>query len=268
MKGAIDLHVHCEPDPENSLRMDGLDTARYAHEAEMAGFVLKSHYYLTTPVAKILMRAYPGLKVFGSITLNKEIGGLNPDAVESSALIGTKVIWMPTFSAKNHADLNGNRSGLQLSSEGKLDQHVYDILEIAKQFDMVIASGHVSPSETLILFKAANQLGISRLIATHPTHWATFDQLVEMSSLGAYIEHTFLSCMPSRNRTNPNEMVDLINKLGITRSIVTSDFGQWMNPSPAEGMRMAIAELMNSGLSPEQITSLVKSNPGTLLEVS
>ena len=109
MKGAIDLHVHCQPDPENSLRMDGLDTARYAHEAEMAGFVLKSHYYLTTPVAKILMRAYPGLKVFGSITLNKEIGGLNPDAVESSALIGTKVIWMPTFSAKNHADLNGNR---------------------------------------------------------------------------------------------------------------------------------------------------------------
>lgn len=267
MKGAIDLHVHSKPDPENSLRMDGLDTARYAHEAEMAGFVLKSHYYLTTPVAKILMRAYPGLKVFGSITLNKEIGGLNPDAVESSALIGTKVVWMPTFSADNHNDLNGNGSGLQLSHEGKLNQQVYDILEIANKYDMVIASGHISPAETLILFKAANDLGVSRLIATHPASWATVDQLIEMSSLGAYIEHTFLSCTPSRNRTNPNEMVALINKLGVTRSVVTSDFGQWMNPCPAEGMRMAIAELMNSGMSQEQITSLVKSNPKTLLDV-
>ena len=46
---------------------------------------------------------------------------------------------------------------------------------------------------------------------------------------------------------------------------MTSDFGQWMNPPPAEGMRMAIAELLNVGMSPEDVTTVVKSNPRALV---
>lgn len=232
----------------------------------MAGFVLKSHHYPTGPVAELLTRVYPGLTVVGSVALNYEVGGLNIHAVEAAAKTGGGVVWMPTFSAHHYTMQQHNRAGIEIASDGTLVPEVIAILEVARSHEMAVASGHVSPSEAILLFRAAGDMGISRMIATHPTHWSTKEELAEMTRLGAYVEQTFLSCMPSRGRTTPAEMASLIRELGPERCVVTSDFGQWMNPPPAEGMRMAIAELLNAGMSPEDITTVVKTNPKALVE--
>lgn len=39
---------------------------------------------------------------FGGLCLNHPVGGLNPDAVETSLKLGAKVIWLPTNTAENH----------------------------------------------------------------------------------------------------------------------------------------------------------------------
>ena len=265
LRGSWDLHVHSRPDPEDGLRLDALDTARRAQEAGMAGFVLKSHYYPTGPVAEILTRVYPGLTVVGAIALNDEVGGLNVAAVEAAAKTGARVVWMPTFSAHHFTTQQKGRAGIEIAVDGNLAPEALAILEVARSHEMAVASGHVSPAEAILLFRAARDMGVDRLIATHPTHWSTTEELVEMTRLGAYVEHAFLSCMPSRRRTTPSEMASLIGELGPERCVVTSDFGQWMNPPPAEGMRMAIAELLNAGMSPEDVTKVVKTNPRALV---
>jgi hypothetical protein len=56
-------------------------------------------------------------------------------------------------------------------------------------------------------------------------------------------------------------MAAAVREIGVDRCIVTTDFGQWMNPPPAEGMRMAIAELLNAGMSDDEVTALVTNNP-------
>ena len=99
VRGSFDLHVHAAPDTQER-RMNALETARAAYEGELGGFVLKSHDYPTTPLADALDQMYPGLHVFGSITLNQSIGGINPDAVQVSADLGAKIVWMPT--SKTH----------------------------------------------------------------------------------------------------------------------------------------------------------------------
>ena len=231
----------------------------------MAGFVLKSHHYPTGPVAEILTRVYPGLTVVGAVSLNEEVGGLNVAAVEAAAKTGAHVVWMPTFSANHYTMQQDGRTGIEIAVNGKLVPEAPAILEVARTHDMAVASGHVSPGEAILLFRAARDMGITRLIATHPTHWSTKEELAEMASLGAYVEHTFLSCTPSRGRTTPAEVASLIRELGPERCVVTSDFGQWMNPPPAEGMRMAIAELLNAGMSPEDVTTVVKTNPRSLV---
>ena len=132
---------------------------------------------------------------------------------------------------------------------------------------MALASGHVSPAEALTLFAAARDRGIQRMVATHPSGLATTEELREMVSLGAYAEFTFLSCMPSVNTTTPQKIASAARKLGVERCIVTTDFGQWMNPPPAEGMRMAIATLLEAGLKPEDISTLVKANPLQLVRL-
>ncbi len=257
LRGSFDLHVHTLPGPGADLRMDALDTGRHAHEAAQAGFVLKSHFYPTAPVAQLVSRVYPGLHVEGSVVLNHEVGGLNPAAVRAAADIGARVVWMPTKSAAT-----ADTPGLRLTGDdGALLPEVTSVLEVVRAADMVLASGHASPTETLALLASAKDIGVARTIVTHPVGTANAAQIKEMAALGAYIEHTFLSCTPSRNRTTPSEMAAAVREIGVERCIVTTDFGQWVNPSPAEGMRMAIAELLNAGLSDDEVATLVTRNP-------
>lgn len=266
LRGSYDLHVHASPDAHQERRLDALEAARYAYEAEMGGFVLKSHDYPTAPLTYALNRMYPGLKVFGAIALNRAVGGLNPYAVEVAANLDTRVVWMPTFTADFWLRNLGRGPGISLFDDGgKLRSEVHDVLDIISQRDMALASGHVSPQEAIALFTEAKTRGVQRMIATHPFGVATVEQQREMISLGAYPEYTFLACMPARARMTPQELAATLRELGVERCIVTTDFGQWMNPPPAEGMRMAIAALLDAGISPQEVSALVKGNPAQLL---
>ncbi len=260
LKGSFDLHVHAGPDAGQERRLDALDAARHAYEAEMAGFVLKSHEYPTAPLAYALNRMYPGLKVAGAIVLNRSVGGLNPEAVQVAAGLGARVVWMPTFTADFY--LKGRGQGISLlDDDGKLKPAVHDILDILSQRDIVLASGHVSPKEAIALFQEARARGVRRMIATHPWGVASTEEQQEMVRLGAFPEYTFLACMPSTGRMTPAMLVSAVRALGVRQCIVTTDFGQWLNPPPAEGMRMAIAALLHAGMSPEEVSTLVKANP-------
>ena len=261
LTGSFDLHVHAGPDTQER-RLDALQTARHAYEAEMAGFVLKSHEYPTAPLAGALRQMYPGLDVAGAIALNRSVGGVNPDAVEVSARLGAKVVWMPTFDADAWRRGQGRGPGLRIIDDaGALTPATQAVLEIVRARDMVLASGHLSPRETLELFRAARDIGITRMIATHPAAVASIEQQREMADLGAYVEYTFLSCMPSRAQMTVEELVAALRRIGTDRCVLTTDFGQWMNPPAPEGMRMAIAALLGAGMDPADVSALVKDNP-------
>src|ERR1700694_151887 len=67
----------------------------------MRGFVLKSHYIQTGERAQVVTKAVPGSHVYGAVTLNHSVGGLNPVAVELAGRTGCKIVWMPTVDAQN-----------------------------------------------------------------------------------------------------------------------------------------------------------------------
>ena len=267
LRGAYDLHVHAAPDGSQERRMDALEVARCAYEAEMGGFVLKSHEYNTTPLTYALNQMYPGLQVFGAITLNRSVGGVNPDAVQVAAHLGAQVVWMPTRDADFRLRRQGGAGIRVADDDGELSEGVSETLEIIAANDMTLASGHVSSSEAIALFTAAKARGVQRMIATHLGGAATVEEQRRMVELGAYPEYTFLSCMPSSARRTPKQLVATIRSLGVDNCIVTTGFGQWQNPPPAEGMRMAIAALLDAGMTSDEVTTLVKVNPAHLLGV-
>ena len=102
--------------------------------------------------------------------MNYEAGGLNPEIVETSAKLGTKIIWMPTISSKYQIkEKTYRKDGISiLDGKGKLLPVVEEILNIAKQYEMVVATGHVSVEEAFVLVDNAREKGIWRLVATHP----------------------------------------------------------------------------------------------------
>src|SRR4030081_1707780 len=100
LEGAYDLQVHVGPDVI-ARRIDDIDCAKEFLAHGMKGFVLKSHYIQTGERAQVVTKAVPGSRVFGAITLNHSVGGLNPVAVELAGRTGCKIVWMPTVDAAN-----------------------------------------------------------------------------------------------------------------------------------------------------------------------
>lgn len=274
LRGSIDMHMHTGPDPRVERRLDALPTARQAREAGMRAIVLKSHEYSTAPLASVLNQVVPEVTTIGSICLNYEIGGLNPYAVETSARLGAKVVWMPTLSIAADIKKHGLRGeGISLlDDEGKLLPVVQEILAIIKRYNLVLATGHVSVAESFALVEAAHKAGVTRIVITHPlleevgAH-LNLEQQQQMVGQGAFIEYCFVNTMPAMpvKSVHPREMAQAIKTIGAEHCILSTDFGQAFNPAPAEGMRMAIATMLLFKLTEKEVELMVKVNPARLL---
>src|SRR5207249_10839457 len=99
--GAIDIHVHCDPD-SMPRSIDAVDLARLAKSRGMRALVLKNHFESTASLAYIVRKEVPGIEIFGGIDLNGAVGGINAIAVEHMVNVKGgwgRVVWMPTFDA-------------------------------------------------------------------------------------------------------------------------------------------------------------------------
>ena len=271
LEGALDIHVHFAPDPRVERRGSAIEIAKQARDMGMRGLVLKSHDYPTHPVAYTVSEVVPGITLIGGIALDVEVGGLNPMAVESTARMGGRVVWMPTYSARADRQYKGLSGGISvLGDDKRLVPEVYAILELIKSHDMVLATGHLSTEESMTLVGEARNLGIQRIVVTHATTMSfltgmTLEDMKTLAAMGAYIEHCLHVMMPLTYRMTPRELVETITAIGTEHCIISSDFGQDYHPMPAEGMRMGIATLLQAGLEEVEVGMLVKDNPSRLM---
>jgi len=277
LSGSIDMHLHIGPD-EMDARVNGLEAAKQAAEVGMKAIVLKNHSYPTSPVAAVVKGLVPEVEIFGAICLDYEIGGLNIDALEKHARIGAKVVWMPTFSSKN-SRARMRALGLRLKGEGfsiltdtgKLVPEIDPILDIIKRHDMVLATGHMSPAEIFALVEAARKKQIEKIVITHPSDvefmavTLTVEELRQLAGMGAYIEQTTVTLLPTEFCHSPQKRVEMIKAVGVEYCIMSTDLGQYWNPYPAEGFRFFMAILLHNGLSPGDIKVMAKRNPARLL---
>lgn len=272
MHGSIDMHIHHSPDARVGRRLDALQVAIQAEEAGMRAIVLKSHDYPTAPLAYIINKSVHNLTVFGSLSLDFPVGGLNPSSVEISALLGAKVLWMPTFSSANDRKKRGlGGEGINILDEkGNIVPAAQQCLDIVKSHVMVLATGHVSTAEAFALVDEARKKGITKIVITHPLSTGfgatlSIEEQQQMAKKGAFIEHCFGSTMPMGERLHPMKIAEAVKAVGAEHCILSTDLGQEWNPAPAEGMRMMIGTMLKCALSIEEIELMVKVNPARLL---
>lgn len=272
MKGAIDIHVHIGPDPNRRRRVDGYSAALQAKEAGMRGVVFKSHDYNTSPVAATVQQFVPGIELFGGLSLDFEVGGLNPHAVEAAGKLGTKIIWMPTFSSKNDMlKRNIFDKGISILNEnGRLLPVVNEILDIIKYHGMTLATGHLSTKEIFILLESAEKKGIERILVTHPlSKWVgptiSIEDQRKMIRPGLYFEHCFSNCMPHSDRLDPREIATAVREIKPEHCVLSTDFGQITNPPPVEGMRMYIEFMLAFGITADEVVAMIRTNPARCL---
>jgi len=289
LEGAIDLHCHGYPEISFDLKMrvEDLETAQLAAQAGMKGFVLKSHMWPTVGRVYQIRNQIKGVEVWPSIALNTSAGGFSPWTLESALKQGVKVVWMPTWSAKNDIQREGfsrilkkwlstmnqiePKDGLTVfDSSGKIDRRVQEVLALAKDYDVAVSTGHLSPEEGLAIGREAKKMGLKKLIFCHPdskTVGAQMEHVKEMAGMNFFVEFTFLGLLPAFWRISLAEICKRIKEIGAERSILTTDaFFEW-TPPPSEMMRMYIGSLLDHGMTGDEIEMMVRKNPSELLNL-
>lgn len=289
LQGAYDLQLHVGPDVI-ARRIDDLDCAREFLARGLKGFVLKSHYIQTGERAQVVTKAVPGIRAFGAITLNHSVGGLNPVAVEIAGRSRCKIVWMPTVDAENETAgrLDGGSEKLPfwakiqrelaaegisppplsvLDSAGKVTSAARSCLERIAKHNMILATGHLGRKEIFALVRSAVELGVKKIVVTHaefPSQNLTGGEQHELAELGAIIEHCFTTTHTGKatwETTFAN-----IRRTGVSRTMVSTDLGQTINPPVAEGFGMFAQRLLDGGFSVTEIQTMAVTIPTRLVE--
>src|SRR5437667_9201876 len=133
LDGAIDMHAHSYPDGV-ARSIDAVDLAKLAKSRGMRALVLKNHYEPTASLAYIVRKEVPGIEIFGGISLDLTVGGVNPAAVEHMTHVTGgwgRVVWMPTFDAENQVRFDkANRPYASVSKNGRLVPEVTQVLTL------------------------------------------------------------------------------------------------------------------------------------------
>jgi hypothetical protein len=290
--GAFDMHVHSGPDVQ-PRKVDDLELAQRIVDAKMNGYIIKSHYFNTAERAALVRKAIPGCNVQGALSLNSAIGGLNPLAVQLAVMSGIKLIWFPTSDARHEqermfggnapppeklplwakvaADLHSKNieypSVYILDERGSLKEKARDILKIAGQNDIIVATGHLSHEETFAAARAAKECGVNKLVITHasfPTTCYTVEEQKEFLNCGAYIEHCYSNY--ATGKVQFELVLSHIRAIGAQHVVISSDLGQPKNVFPDEGLLKFSQDLLANGFSEKEVKMMNGDNPRMLVD--
>jgi hypothetical protein len=279
LRGAVDTHIHTAPDiyPRS---VTVIDAAKNAKAAGMRAILVKSHCTDTSDRAE-LARSLTDFPVYGGVTLNYPVGGLNIHAVRESIRQGGKQIWMPSTSAPSFLQEAGSVPHLAktlplgvegikiLQKNGQLVPEIKPILALIAEHDIALASSHVYPAEALVLVKAAREAGVKRITITHPHADFldyTVEQMVELGQMGALLEfHFAFTTKAVRDPVPVAELAKTIRTIGPKHCILATDGGQAVNPPPHETLRLFIAGMLEAGFADEEIQTMTTRNPGWIL---
>jgi hypothetical protein len=271
LQGAIDIHVHSAPD--NVPRsIDGLDVAKLARTRGMRGIVLKNHYEPTATLAFFARKEAPGLEAFGGIDLNLTVGGMNPAAVEHmTEMTGGwgRMVWMSTFDAENQVKYSKeNRPFVSVSRAGQLLPETKAVIAVIARHGLVLATGHVSVTEALMLLREGRQQGVTHLVVTHAMNAPIamdVPQMQEAARLGAFIEFAGSTMANAAAAARVDRYADAIRKVGPQFCILSSDLGQAGNPLPPDGFADFLVAMRAKGFTQQEIDTMSKTNPARLL---
>jgi Family of unknown function (DUF6282) len=282
MEGAIDVHCHIdfEFSAKERKREPEFLWLPKAEASRMRGVVLKSHWWPTINVVPyILSSVQTSVRLWSSVTLNSTAGGPNPCIIESCAELGGKMIFLPTWSARNDVERKGFSNRIQtyyknharldnpnyyfLDAKGKLVPLGYEIIESCKAHDMTLGMGHVSWQESLAFIEAAREMGYSeRIIVNHvQSHIIAMplDAMRRAAEMGAFLESCWNALAPGR--MDSPELVYQFREVGLRQIIASTDYFRPYSPNPVELFRMFLGMLHEGGLSKDEVKQIACTNP-------
>lgn len=279
LQGVSDIHLHAAPDSKARLGNE-LEFARAAHKVGYKSMLFKSNDFSCHDRAYLIRQELPDFEVFGSLCMNRVHGDkVNVFAAEKAVVTTANLcrcIWMPTQDAVyQNIRYHGKKEGVPVVDDnGRVLSEVVRVMEICEEANIIFATGHSSPEESIVLARKAREVGVKKCVVTHANSgiWEmTHDQIKRCIDLGAWVEYSYITNLwgpstglPDFERMSNREFADFA-RIAPERSIITTDLGQVGMPHPVDGMRCCILALLENGLSQQQVDFMVRTNPAQLV---
>ncbi len=289
LTGAIDVHVHGQPDLAVDLANRGEDLAviRLAQEYGITGWVLKSHLWPTTDRAHLLQQLVgPDFAVHGSFTLNPVLGGVSATVVELAAAHGAKVIFLPTWGAAADVERGGyistllgrispsfetfaaQRSIRLVDGDGRLTGAAREVVDACAQLELSLATGHVGLDESTAIAEYAGGIGFDRILLTHPLHYVDEPgELRRFTDAGALVEFAASPLLHPDGHMHVRDVARAVHTLGAEQLVLSSDvFSRWAPPEP-ECLRIVAEQLRHLGVAAADLHLMLAGNPRRFLGI-
>ncbi len=281
VEGAYDLHVHVAPDVP-VRRIDDRSLAQRFAELGLAGFALKSHYTSTAERAQVVSGLFDAVEVFGTLTLNSAVGGMNALAVEIAAREGARIVWMPTVDSPAEtagrtepkegdkvpqwARLQHELRTLALSVEpvhvtddhGRLLPATRDVLRAIARHGLLLATGHLARDDTFALVEAAFEEGVAHVVVTHPEFPCqdfSLDDQRALADRGCVLERCLTT--PYSGKTTWEHVFAGVRAVGVERSLFSSDCGNPDYPPVEDGLALWADRLLEAGFDEGETHELI-----------
>jgi len=292
---------------------DAMDLYKRAKAAGMRGFVIKEHLDQSAGLAYYMRKMYPDFEFFGGIGSNFTTGAkVNPWAIIHMTEIKGgwgRVVWMPSWDSENssHRVRNYDQRAAMLSkyfgvpfvsvakcgngglfwanfpkpcANGELLPEVKEAIHVIasnktrdSNGDLILATGHNSPEEDLMMIKAAVSAGVKHIIVTHPlldVVEMTDEQIKEAVSLGpeVYAEFTSQFGLPTAAPEMVKRYVSGIRAAGVEHSVLTSDTGQLGSPFQPDALANVARTLRKNGFTEHELDIMLKVNQAKILGIA
>ena len=280
LQGVIDMHVHSNPDIRHRA-YDDFELMEAGIRVGARAIVLKTHQGTTVDRAflcnrhnEIIHQGDNDFTMFGSVTMNRQMGGINPWAVESGLKLGAKVIWLPTQSARNNM-LKQNQDPsdcVEVVQGGKVVPELLTIFRLVKDYDVVLGTGHVSPEECFRVVEAARDAGVKKLVVTHPEWWmvgmSLEDQVRIVKDYDVILEHCFAQPMGGgKYKSNLPMNLEAVKACGYKNVMVSTDGGQVENPNWEIALEQYMQYLSDHGVGEDELRYMTHDIQAGLLGI-
>jgi hypothetical protein len=95
----------------------------------------------------------------------------------------------------------------------------------------------------------------------------SIEQCVELAGLGAFIELCGMTCIGAFASRPPGALAACIRAVGAGQCTIATDYGQKVNPRPAEGLQAWADALAEEGIAEGDVRRMACANPAALIGI-
>lgn len=185
-----------------------------------------------------------------------------------SSLVQRGTMACPAVPSTSSATLKTLMETVGLLKDGSLRPGVLTVLELVGDYDGTTGTAHVCREEMLALVAAADDMGLKKILVTHP-HLKMLrlsnPDMKNLPDMGAILRLCSGTVQPVAGHVGMNDTVETVRFVCAQHCVMSSDTGSPRKPVPPETTRAYLYCLRVRGIADDKIRMMTRDKPKAMV---